>query len=101
MKIKWKVAPAPTGPYRSFQHRDWPRAVLPDGTSVFRLECFESYSPWRVREREHPPITIFVRCGTHDGWKWVRLKVQADSLEEAKRRVAGFIERNPDHHYGL
>lgn len=29
MKLKWKVAEVPSGPYRSFQKRGWPSAAKP------------------------------------------------------------------------
>lgn len=33
-KLKWRVDPAPTGPYRSFSKRAWPSADYPNGATA-------------------------------------------------------------------
>lgn len=98
MKIKWRVAAAPTGRYRSFDKRGWPMAETADkGEPVFRLDCADAYVPRLVREGKHAEIEIRVRCGRKetDGWQWKRLVKRAATLDEAKAIVAPVYRAEP------
>jgi hypothetical protein len=96
MKLKWKVAEAPTGPYRSFHKRAWPAASYPNGKPAAWLNCEDDYRPRDVREGRHKPITITLAHHQHpeagNSWKVMRLKGQAATLQEAKDHVQAFLE---------
>jgi len=87
-KIKWEVAPAPTGQYRSFQERSWPSAefVMPDGTTypAVRLDCEKEYNPTSVKNGDHPPIKIYVAVHSSTSFEWRALKKTFPNLAEAK-----------------
>lgn len=100
MKIKWKVSPAPTGRYRSFEHRSWPTGYYDSKEqkpAVF-LSCKVDYRPHLVKVGDHPPITIIVLNHQDPeslpGWKRMQLTIPATTLAEAKERAQAFL----DHH---
>lgn len=63
-KLKWKISEAPTGRYRSFEHRPWPMALYPDGQLAAQIVCEDSwhrsYKPRVAKSGEHPPLTLHV-----------------------------------------
>jgi len=87
-KIKWEVAPAPSGQYRSFEERCWPSAefVMPDGTTyaAVRLHCEQEYNPGKVKTGNHPPIKIYVAVHSKTSFEWRALKKTFPTLDEAK-----------------
>lgn len=100
IKLKWKVAPAPTGMYRSFHERGWPSASYNDSaeTPAAMLLCDQSYHPADVKSCNHGEITIKIAdhsVGVH--WKWRTLKRRAKTLAEAKELAADFLTRNPQY----
>lgn len=102
IKLTWRVAEAPTGPYRSFVRRGWPSAYLVDGRPAFRITCEDDYTPARVREGQHAELTIGVaawrsREGDSPTFEWRRLKRRAATLDEAKRTCAEFCEAHPGY----
>lgn len=115
MKLYWKVAEAPTGRYRAFDHRSWPTAyyvtpgvrkdaeVLPPAAFLY---CEDSYCPQDVRAGTHKEITIKVLHHQHpeamgprgSSWKVFTLKKRAATLDEAKQLVQDFLDKHPDWH---
>lgn len=105
MKIKWRVAEAPTGRYRAFQRRGWPAAEWPDGKVAAMLSCEDDYSPARARgEVHHAEIRVYIADHSHlttDGrptFQWKLCKARARSLEQAKRIAERMLELYPQFH---
>lgn len=104
MKLVWRVSPAPTGMYRSFEKRGWPTAYYgsADGLPAAFLRCEEDYEPAQVRSGNHPPISVVVLHHNHaevpGSWKRFVLKHKAATLDEAKKLVASFLESHEDWH---
>jgi hypothetical protein len=101
VKIKWKVADAPTGKYRAFYDRGWPSAYYThiDKPAVF-LTCDDGYVPAQVRAGKHSPIWIRVLHHNHErangSWVQFKLKQPAATLEQAKQRAEAFLMGHPD-----
>ena len=75
--IYWRVDPAPTGRYRSFQKRRWPTAYYKGSDKpAFFIECPESYEPSKVTSGEHAGLTLVACHHNHPnaGNSWARLK---------------------------
>lgn len=92
-KIKWKVAEAPTGRYRSFYDRSWPSAEYNENP-IARLECDDEYRPADVKTGNHAPITVYVADWSvretnplGSAFVWKKSKVKANTLKEAKEMV--------------
>jgi hypothetical protein len=111
IKLTWKVADAPTGRYRSFEHRSWPTAWYgkPEAEGsrpAAWLRCEDDYTPGRARgEHPHGPIKISIPHHQHPDCKkrgspWVvfNLTNTASTLVEAKERVQAFLDAHPDWH---
>lgn len=105
VKLKWKVAEAPTGRYRSFQKRGWPGATYVGTTRVaVMLQCEDDYAPYRVRSNDHKPLTVYVAQhyimeSTPDkrwSFKWRKLVAHATTLEEAKALATKAIGAHPE-----
>jgi hypothetical protein len=104
MKLYWKVAPKPTGRYRSFESRAWPTPYYDkelNKPAAF-LVCDDDYTPSLVVAGRHAPLTIIVLHHQHpDGgasWKRFRLKKTAATLDEAKKMVLEFVQSHADWH---
>jgi len=104
MKIKWKVQPAPTGRYRSFEKRGWPSAKLPDGTLIGYISCKDVYFPADSKSGKHAPLTVHVynfnpsdeQRKKHGGRVHLTLKAHAATLQEAKDRLIAFYAAHPE-----
>ena len=96
MKIKYEVAPAPTGRYRSFQHRGWPTGYVNDEVAV-GFSCSDDYTPSSVKEGRHAPIRvrIAVRQGRKVSFDWRHLKGEFKTLDDAKSYALRFLNANP------
>lgn len=94
-KVRWKVAPAPQGPYRSFHDRSWPGATYPDGRACARIRCDMDYVPARIKTGEHPPLVVSVADHSVTPWRWLRLKEPFPTLDQAKQGVLAFIQAHP------
>ena len=96
-KLKWKVQPPSTGPYRSFFKRGWPSATINDDIMAFSLHCEDSYVPALVKSGQHSEIKISVADWRKpgNGFDWKVLKQRAKTLEEAKRIAQKFADTNP------
>lgn len=97
-KLKWRVAEAPTGPYRAFQRRGWPTATLGNDRTAFHILCADAYVPAFVREGKHGPLTIGVAVYNEKpvGFTWKYFKVKSDTLKEAKERCQSYVDRHPE-----
>ena len=95
VKLKWKVAGAPSGLYRSFQRRRWPTAYYPDGRVAASFSCEDDYVPSLVRQGKHGPLTVLIADHSSKPWRWRKAKVTAPTLAEAKSIVLHILERNP------
>jgi hypothetical protein len=60
IKIKWKVRPVTTGPYRSFHGRGWPSATYTNGKPCAGIYCKESSSMGMVRDGAHSELTVAI-----------------------------------------
>jgi hypothetical protein len=99
VKLKWRVQPAPTGRYRSFEHRGWPSAEYPSEKTAARITCLDEYYPANVRSGSHAQLTVWIAdwsAGADgSGFAWRTLKEKAKTLDEAKDLVRRAIEANP------
>ena len=95
-KLKWRVSPAPTGRYRSFERRGWPSADLGE-RSMVTLYCEDEYVPADIRSGNHGPIKVHVanRHTDRPQFTWRTLKQRATTLAEAKELAQDFFDRNP------
>lgn len=102
VKLVWKIASAPTGRYRSFEHRAWPTCYYgsAEGKPAAFLHCDDSYSASCVKLGQHATIKISVLHHNHElaGNSWVVLTLSrpALTLAEAKERVARFLATHPE-----
>ena len=107
IKLKWTVAPAPTGQYRSFFNRSWPAASFDDGTSAAQILCDDRYVPSRVKTNEHEELTIQVADWSvsdteagraqYGSYKWRTLKQKCATLPEAKALTVRFFDEHPQY----
>ena len=99
MKIKWKVADVPSGLYRSFQTRDWPEACWDNEyqSPAAMLYCKDEYVPATAKSGQHSELTIYIADYSVKPWKWRRFKKPANTLTEAKDRVAAFLKNYPEY----
>lgn len=100
-KIIWRVSPAPTGRYRSFQQRSWPSASFEseDGKAAAHLvaEDGREYRGIYLHQEDlgfKLKVRVAIRAEGPPGyWKWATLKARATSIKEAKELVKGFYSR--------
>lgn len=109
IKYRWKVAPEPTGKYRSFEHRSWPTAFeVSTGHWVCYIRCEDEYVPRRVAAGDHRELTVLVSIACrgeerakHGRFRWAKLKQRCATLTEAKELFAKFLATHPDHDFGI
>lgn len=101
--LVWRVDPAPTGRYRSFQTRGWPFAHYkgPKERAAVYITCDDDYTPHRARTGEHAPLKIhiakhYIRPDGTPTFTWMQLKVRAQTLDEAKALARMAIDPHPD-----
>lgn len=104
-KLVWRVQEAPTGRYRSFSERGWPKASYgtADGPAAAMIRCEDEYVPSRVRTGDHAPLDVYVAHWSkteeqrqrHGGFRWRKLKDRAATLQEAKDLAARAVELFP------
>ena len=100
VKIKWRVCPKATGRYASFNKRNWPHADWSNSRPAGFVHCVDSYTPARSRgEDSHADLHVWVALYTKDGSTFNnrRLKNRAKNLNEAKKLLQEFLEKNPDY----
>jgi hypothetical protein len=103
LKIKWRVGTRPSGRYGSFQGWSWPTAEYSNQRVAAWISCEDDYSPSRARgEAKHAPLVIYVadhRAVTdagHPAFKRLKVKAEAASLEEAKKKVSLILALHPE-----
>jgi hypothetical protein len=92
-KLKWRVQPAPTGRYRSFERRGWPEAQI-DGVIVAMLEAPENYST-RVLETTELRVRVTDRSKAGP-FAWRTLKARPIGVTAAKALVGAFFAAHPE-----
>lgn len=97
-KLTWRVGTKPTGRYRSFEHRSWPRAEWPSGECAANIYCEDDYTAPRARrEQPHAPLRVNVAVYDETGkWRWATLKGRPPNLDEAKQLVNKFFTLFPE-----
>ena len=96
VKLKWKVDEKPTGRYRSFVKRHWPKAHL-GHRSAFWIVCSESYVPSIARLGPHMPLRLRAAIAQPDGrWDWRPLKGEFATLSEAKAHAQKMLDKHPE-----
>ena len=94
---KWKVDEAPTGRYRSFQRRGWPKAYYDAVTPAAMIRCGSDYTAVKASTGEHEPLTLFVADhSATPSWKWRRLNRSFTTLAECKDFLADFLPKHPE-----
>ena len=103
--LKWKVAPNPTGRYRSFEHRHWPDAEYANGErpaaaiycgARWSADYDTEYTPERARTGEHAPLRVRIACYDTTPWKWKTHKQLCATLDEAKALAEKFLTDHPE-----
>lgn len=101
MKIKWFVSAAPTGRYRSFQNRSWPRAEYADGRIAAAIYCkYEggyacNYTTHYAKNGGHPPLELCIADYSKTPWQWRRAVKRFATLQEAKDALLELLKANP------
>lgn len=90
VKLVWRVSPAPSGRYSSFQSRAFPSANYKNGEPAAQLICSESYQSFH-KDATGLEIVIMVALWENDTFNWRKLKRSARSIAEAKERVEAFF----------
>ncbi len=105
--IKWEVAPALTGRYRSYRERGWPSAFYRTSNDpAVYLAANQEYSAKLARfgsdDLEIRVRVAFWKSGSTPGsrtFDWRSLKRRATTLAEAKEIAERFIEENLEKIY--
>jgi hypothetical protein len=94
----WKVAPAPTGRYRSFTHRGWPSAVYAgEGDRIAAsIACTDRYYPQDAKNGTHAPLTLRVADYSVTPWQWRKVKAEFKTLQDAKDAFERVLKNNPE-----
>lgn len=99
VQVKWKVAEAPTGRYRSFEKRGWPSASFKSNDRpAIAIYCADSYTPANVKEGRHAELMVNIADYSVEGqgFKWRTLKARFKTLDEAKAAGIRALEAHPD-----
>jgi len=105
MKLKWRVAPVPTGRYRSFEFRGWPTATYADSDewTAVTIDCEDEYVPANARAGSHGPLTIRLaqwyspeERGSRAAFEWRTVVDRASTLQEAKEVAQKILNDRPD-----
>ena len=101
-KLKWRVDPAPTGPYRSFSKRAWPSADYPNGaTAGYIINVYKV--PYEGFHRKETNLNLKVRIAKwvkkedgSDTFVWVVSRRTFSTIAEAKEGLNKLLEANPN-----
>lgn len=102
IKIKWKVSEAPSGMYRSFYKRGWPKAYYENGDICAQIICKDSYTPSNIKTKQHAPIYLWianynVADRNKDGrWTWEKVETAFSSLKEVKQAIEVLLKEYPE-----
>lgn len=99
VKLKWIVAEAPSGRYRSFEKRAWPSAEYKHTDFVAAyIACADSYRPADAKTGQHSELSVYVAQWAtppepdKSPFTWRRLKARFATLDEAKAAAEKFLE---------
>jgi len=98
-KLVWRVQPAPTGPYRSFEARGWPMAHFDskDGPPAAMLRAAYEYAGSFARQEDVGfDIKVEVANPNGNSFDWRPLKKRVRSIKEAKKLVNAFYKAHPE-----
>lgn len=101
LKLKWHVNPAPTGRFKAFEHRSWPRAQIGE-KYVARILCADDYRPADAKAGTHEPLKVAIADyrvasnPTGAAFCWRTLKGEFKTLAEAKQAAQMFLEAHPE-----
>lgn len=102
-KLKWRVDPAPTGQFRSFQSRAWPSADYPNGDFAACIISTdkEDYKGFHAKATGlHLKVKVAKWLKTPDdqagSFKLLVSKAEYSSIAEAKEAVNKILEKNPE-----
>jgi hypothetical protein len=100
MKLYWKVSDIPTGPYRSFETRDWPTAYFDKEMCLpaAHIYCDDEYKPSRIKTGNHAELRVRVTDWSviGQGFKWKTMAMRFKTLEEAKFGGGKFFDYHPE-----
>ena len=96
IKLKWIVAPAPTGRYRYFERRSWPHAEYADGSIAGSIYCADDYRPANVKTGNHSELTVRVADYSVTPWKWREVQKTYATLAEAKAALVRVLDKHPE-----
>lgn len=100
IKLKWKVDPAPTGPFKSFWKRGWPSAEYQNGECAAMIFCAkETEYKGSSRYEEGLSLKLKVAQWYTDAngnltFRWRECKARYDSLDAAKKGAITVLAAN-------
>lgn len=97
-KLIWRVQPAPTGRYRSFEKRGWPDASYDDAdeSPAAMITSEDAYAPSRIKTGEHAELIVHIAdWSIPPSFKWRQAKKRCKTLAEAKALAQAIIDANP------
>lgn len=104
LKIVWRVEPAPTGRYRSFEKRSWPTAYYDKNKEYYAASifCKTEYDPAKVKAGNHAPLFLKIadyskpsNPETRSGWSIATPARGFNTLSELKKWFEDFIKAHP------
>ena len=102
-KLKWTVAPAPTGRFRSFDKRGWPSAMYENEKPAVHITCPDAYHPADAKIGLHSLLSVRIakwanpRLPDQSAFEWKTLAVQFPTLALAKAAAQNFIDGHPEY----
>lgn len=99
---KWRVAPAPTGRFSSFEKRAFPSADYANGMTCAMIHSAESYEPSTHKDADNLELKVLIAVWGEYSFEWRALKKRATSIAQAKEMVKKFLNgpmRNQVVHY--
>ena len=106
--LTWKVEPAPTGLYKSFEKRGWPSAFFKNSgraAAIISADC-----PY-VSSKQLPTSPLKVRIAFYHSpeerilgkgaWTWRTLKAEFSTLDEAKAAAEKFLKNHPEYYASI
>lgn len=92
IKIKWRVSPAPTGRYKSFEKRNFPYAEYENGETLADMLCGDSYVPALHKDSDDLELKLRVMDYSGEFPKWRTLKARPTSIKSTKELLVKFLE---------
>lgn len=96
VKLKWRLAEKPTGPYRSFYPRHWPQAWVDDHLVASLSSTSDRAYSRPIAESEELRIFVYDYRGGVQARAMRSLKARPVGVKAAKELVQRFYSANPD-----